>query len=60
MLNAKDNGVILMIISHCDRIINKLKGIKETDFYGDKDLQEIVAFNLFQIGELTINYQMNF
>ena len=49
-----------MIISHCDRIINKLKGIKETDFYGDKDLQEIVAFNLFQIGELTINYQMNF
>lgn len=42
-----------MIISHCDRIINKLKDIKEADFYGDNDLQEIVAFNLFQIGELT-------
>ena len=48
----KDLGIILMIISHCDRIKTKLQATTKEFFLKDDDLKEIIAFNLFQIGEL--------
>lgn len=52
MLSEKDKGIILIITKHCNRILKKIEGKKEIDFYNDIDIREIVAFNLFQIGEL--------
>lgn len=29
MLSVKDNGIVLMMLNHCDRIMKKLNDIKE-------------------------------
>ena len=52
MVETKDKGILLYIISHCKRIEEKVKGLIKDRFYKDIDIQEIVCFNIFQIGEL--------
>lgn len=42
MLNAKDKGIILMILNHCERITEKIENVVETDFYDDNDFQEFI------------------
>jgi len=60
MLSDKDKGITLMIISHCDRIELKISNTNEEQFRSDEDLQEIICFNLFQIGELAKKYSDEF
>ena len=52
MLNAKEHGVILNIMKHCRRIASKIDGVTLEPFRKDEDLEEIICFNLLQIGEL--------
>ena len=37
MLSSKDKGLVLMILNHCDRIIDKIKCVNEQDFYTNDD-----------------------
>lgn len=60
MLTIKEKGVLLYIIKHCNRIIEKIDGVNEQLFYESKDIQEIVCFNIFQIGELAKNLSVEF
>ena len=53
MLSVKDQGRLLQIIGHCERIQEKIADIDVNTFEKDKDICEIVCFNIFQIGELT-------
>ena len=43
---------MIYIIDHCKRIEEKVFKLDEQDFCKSKDIQEIVCFNIFQIGEL--------
>ena len=52
MLGTKDKGILLQIIKRCNRIIEKVSNINETEFSLNDDVKEVVCFNLFQIGEL--------
>ena len=52
MLTMKEKGILLYIISHCDRIQTKVVGVSRENFESNDDVKEIVCFNLFQIGEL--------
>ena len=52
MLNIEDEGRLLQIVKHCNKINKKMKNITTSQFYKDEDLREIVCFNIFQIGEL--------
>jgi len=52
MLVKKEIGILLYIIKHCNRVIDKVKGIKKEDFFSNEDIKEIVCFNVLQIGEL--------
>ena len=51
---------MLNIISHCERIEEKILDISKQDFEKSKDTQEIVCFNIFQIGELAKNLSIDF
>ena len=50
MLGVKDKGILLQIIKRCNRVIEKVSNISETDFSLNEDTKEVVCFNLFQIG----------
>jgi len=52
MLNVKDTSLLLQINKYCQRIINKTNCITKDNYSKNLDLQEIVCFNLLQIGEL--------
>lgn len=52
MLNTKDTGLLYQIIDKCDRVNKKVYEINKDIFERDYDLQDIIAFNLMQIGEL--------
>lgn len=52
MLTTKEKGLLLNIIKHCEKIIDKTSSISEDDFCKNEDLIQIVCFNLLQIGEL--------
>jgi len=52
MLEIKDTGIVNKIIKHCYRIEKKISNVDNELFLADEDLQEIVCFNIFQIGEL--------
>lgn len=52
MLGVKDKGVLLQIVKRCNRVIEKISNINETEFSLNDDIKEVVCFNLFQIGEL--------
>ena len=59
MLGVKDKGILLQIIKRCNRVIEKVSNISETEFSLNDDIKEVVCFNLFQIGELANGYLLN-
>ena len=52
MVSFKDNGILLNLIDHCIRIEETLVQIDREKFDNDKNIKDIVCFNIFQIGEL--------
>lgn len=60
MLSVKTRGLLLNIITHCKRIEDKVKIIDKQTFDSDDDLQDIICFNLLQIGELVKGLDLDF
>lgn len=60
MLNNKDYGILLQMIKRCQKVLDKVGKIEKEEFNNDVDLQEIISFNLFQIGELVNNLSDEF
>ena len=60
MLGVKDQGILLQIIKRCNRVIEKVSNISETEFSLNDDIKEVVCFNLFQIGELANGLSIEF
>ena len=60
MLGVKDKGILLQIIKRCNRVVEKVSSISETDFSLNDDIKEVVCFNLFQIGELANGLSIEF
>jgi len=52
MVSVKEKGILVYIISHCERVEEKVVGKSFDQFQEDTDLQDIICFNIFQIGEL--------
>lgn len=52
MLSVKDKGILLQVVTYCERINSKIVNCSKEHFDNDLDVREIVCFNLFQIGEL--------
>ena len=60
MLGVKDKGILLQIIKRCNRVIEKVSNINETEFNLNEDIKEVICFNLFQIGELANGLSIEF
>ena len=60
MLGVKDKGILLQIIKRCNRVIEKVSNISETEYSLTYDIKEVVCFNLFQIGELANGLSVEF
>lgn len=60
MLTVKEKGILLYIIEHCKRIEGKIIDLSRENFDNDKDITEIVCFNILQIGELAKGLNNNF
>lgn len=60
MLNIKEKGILLCIIEHCQRIEGKIIGATRETLDTNKDIEEIICFNILQIGELTKNLSLDF
>ena len=52
MLSVKERGLLLSIIEHCKRIEEKMVGATKSTIEQNKDIEEIICFNILQIGEL--------
>lgn len=52
MLNIKDKGRLLQIVTHCARIEEIVRSTNKKDFDKDLGIREMICFNIFQIGEL--------
>ncbi len=52
MLSAKEKGILIYIIEHCKRVEEKIASATRETLNRDKDVLEIVCFNILQIGEL--------
>lgn len=52
MLSVKEKGIMLYIIDYCKRIEEKTVNATRKTLDEDKDVLEIVCFNILQIGEL--------
>ena len=50
----------IQIIKRCNRVIEKVSNISETEFALNDDVKEVVCFNLFQIGELANGLSVEF
>lgn len=53
MLDVREKEIILHIIDHCERIIENVKEIDFETYERDRNIQDIILFNIFQIGELS-------
>ena len=60
MLNTKEIGILLNIIDHCIRIEENVDGVEKEEFEKNKNLQDIICFNIFQIGELSKHLSLDF
>ena len=60
MLTVKENGLLLSIIKHCEKIIHKTENLNRNQFDNDEDIREIIAFNVLQIGELITHFDNEF
>lgn len=52
MLSDKEINILECIIAFCERTETKMAGVSKRSFKNDQDLQEIVCFNVIQIGEV--------
>ena len=53
MLKAKEIDILECIIDYCKRIEEKITGVTKKAFDTNQDLNDIVCFNILQIGELS-------
>ena len=60
MVNIKEQGLLIYITEHCKRIEEKIEGISKEEFIVNIDIQEIICFNILQIGELTKKFNRLF
>ncbi len=60
MLTIKEQGLLLGIIKHCDKILEKINRITRVQFDEDEDVIQIVCFNILQIGELVKHFDVSF
>ena len=60
MLTIKEQGLLLGIVKHCDKILEKVSKITRDQFDQDEDVIQIVCFNILQIGELVKNFDVSF
>ena len=60
MLTVREQGLLLGIIKHCDKILGKIKELTKNQFDGDDDLIQIICFNILQIGELAKHFDICF
>ena len=60
MLTIKQKGLLLNIIKHCERIIEKTNGLTREQLDTNEDALEIICFNILQIGELVKNFEKEF
>ena len=56
----RDKSILVNIVKHCIRVEETIKDINEAEFYNDINAQDIVCFNIFQIGELIKNLSPEF
>ena len=52
MLSVKETGILTYIVEHCRRIESKIIGATRETLETNKDVEEIICFNILQIGEL--------
>ena len=60
MLSVREKGILEFIIFHCERVEEKVVGKSYDQFAQDTDLQDIICFNIFQIGELINTLSQDF
>ena len=60
MLSIKEEGLLINIIKHCEKIKCKCANVTFEKFIENEDLLEIICFNIIQIGELVKNFDENF
>ncbi len=60
MLTIKEQGLLLSIIKHCEKINEKMNGLTREEFDADEDVVQIICFNILQIGELAKNFEPTF
>ena len=60
MVNVRDCGILSRIIERSLRIESVIKDLNSNDFNTNEDAQDLVCFNIFQIGELTKNLSEEF
>lgn len=60
MVNVRDCGILSRIIERSLRIESVIKDLNSDDFNTNEDAQDLVCFNIFQIGELTKNLSEEF
>jgi len=60
VLKQKDVGILLLIINHSKRIIEKTNGLTYEEFNSDIDIKELSAFHILQIGELAKKLSKDF
>ena len=60
MLTIKEQGLLLGIEKHCDKILQKVNNLSKKEFDQDDDVIQIVCFNILQIGELAKNFDTSF
>ena len=60
MVETKEKELLLRIIEHCIRIEETINGINKETFDKDKNIKDIVCFNIFQIGELAVHLSSEF
>ena len=46
MLSVKENGLLLGIIKHCNKINEKMNGLTRDQFDKDEDVVQIICFNI--------------
>lgn len=60
MLSIREEGLLLAIIKHCEKINEKMNNLTREQFDQDEDVLQIICFNLMQIGELAKNFEPPF
>ena len=60
MLTTKEQGLLINIIKHCEKINSKMSKLTREQFDNDEDVVQIICFNILQIGELAKSFEPSF